>query len=214
MAVKLTKGGRVSLEKVDGSALKQVCVGLNWGMIEKSGGGLFGFGGGKSKIAVDLDASAGTFSASGQLLETIYYGTRKTNGVIQSANGSIVHSGDDLEGDADGDDGLDNEIITINLERLAADVDQVGIVLNSFQGQDFADIPFATIRVYEGTATRVDNVLAEYDLANDSTFAGQLGMVMGKLYKHNGAWKFAALGEPTGRLQLKETLAHFKQHCL
>ena len=58
MAISLQKGQRVSLEKSDGSSLKKVCVGVNWGMIEKKK--LWW----KEKIAVDLDASAAIFNAN------------------------------------------------------------------------------------------------------------------------------------------------------
>ena len=70
-------------------------------------------------------------------------------------------------------------------------------VLNSFKGQDFKTIPFASIRIYEGTPTKVNEIFATYDVANDSTFAGNVSMVMGVFYKRNGEWKFNAVGAPT-----------------
>jgi tellurium resistance protein TerZ len=50
MAINLQKGQRISLEKTDGAKLQNICVGINWGAIEKKG--LFGFG--STKEAVDL----------------------------------------------------------------------------------------------------------------------------------------------------------------
>jgi stress response protein SCP2 len=47
-------------------------------------------------------------------------------------------SGDDLTGDIGGDDALDNKIISVHLDRLDPQADQVVFVLNSFKGQDFA----------------------------------------------------------------------------
>lgn len=35
MAIDLQKGQRISLEKSNGSKLQHVCVGINWGAIEK-----------------------------------------------------------------------------------------------------------------------------------------------------------------------------------
>jgi len=35
MAINLQKGQRISLEKTNGSKLQNVCVGINWGAIEK-----------------------------------------------------------------------------------------------------------------------------------------------------------------------------------
>ncbi len=37
MAIKLEKGQRISLEKSNGSKLVNICVGVNWGAIEKKG---------------------------------------------------------------------------------------------------------------------------------------------------------------------------------
>lgn len=200
----LAKGQRVSLAKTDGTALTKVCIGLNWGAIEKSG--LLGFG--AKKVAVDLDATVGCFSSNGNLNEAISFKKLKSN------NGSIVHSGDDLTGDMDGDDGLDNEVITVNLEAVDSATETLAFILNSFNGQDFKDIPFATIRIYEGTPERVDNILATYDIANDSKFAGSVSMIMGKFYRHNGNWKFNAIGEPDNTRRLEETLETVKRSYL
>lgn len=194
MAISLEKGQRVSLEK-NGSGLNEVCVGVNWGAIDKKG-----FFGGISKVAVDLDASVGTFTADKKLVNVVYYGQLKT------PCGSIQHSGDDLTGDMDGDDGLDNEIITIKMNSLPQNIDKVAVVLNSFQGQDFATIPFASVRLYEGTPTRVENVIANYNIANNATFKGSVSMVLGILYRHNSGWKFRAVGESTSDLKLEGTL--------
>jgi tellurium resistance protein TerZ len=35
MAINLEKGQRISLEKSNGSKLQNICVGINWGAIEK-----------------------------------------------------------------------------------------------------------------------------------------------------------------------------------
>jgi len=204
MAINLQKGQRISLEKSNGSKLQHVCVGINWGAIEKKG--LFGFG--SSKEAVDLDASCALYSENKQLLEVVYFGN------LKSKNGSVKHSGDDLTGDMGGDDGLDNEIITLDFSQLDANVNYVAFVLNSFRGHDFGTIPFASIRIYEGTPKRVNEVFATYDIANGSNFAGHVSMVMGVFYKKNGEWKFNAIGEPTRDRKLEETVKTVTQNYL
>ena len=195
MAIQLEKGQRINLEKSNGSKLVNICVGVNWGAIEKKG-----FFGGKKLEAVDLDASCATFDANNKALEVVYFGN------LQSKNGSIRHSGDDRTGDTGGDDGLDNEVITVDLSRLDPTVTKIAFVLNSFQGQDFKSIPFASIRIYEGNPTRVNEVFATYDIANGPNFAGHVSMVMGVFYKRNNEWKFNAIGEPTPDRELKGTL--------
>jgi tellurium resistance protein TerZ len=195
MAIKLEKGQRINLEKSNGNKLQNLCVGVNWGAIEKKG--LFGS---KKMEAVDLDASCATFGANNQVFEVIYYGN------LKSKNGSIKHSGDDLTGDMGGDDGLDNEVITVDLSKLPVEVEKIAFILNSFRGHDFKTIPFASIRIYEGTPSCVNEVFATYDIANDATFAGSVSMVMGIFYKRNNEWKFNAIGESTRDKDLQGTL--------
>lgn len=196
MAINLQKGQRITLEKTNGTKLQNICVGINWGAIEKKG--LFGFG--KSKEAVDLDASCILYDGNKIVSEIIYFGN------LKSKNKSVVHSGDDLTGDMDGNDGLDNEVISVDLSRLDPSINYVAFVLNSFKGQDFGTIPFASIRIYEGTPSSVREVFAKYDIANGAGFAGHVSMVMGVFYKRNGEWKFNAIGEPTKDKKLQDTV--------
>ena len=108
MAVNLVKGQKISLKKDDGSALNSFCVGANWGAIEKKG--FFG----TKKVAVDLDLSAALFDSNKNLAGVVYFGELQAPG--------IKHSGDDLTGDIDGDDGLDNEVIEVNLSQIPANI--------------------------------------------------------------------------------------------
>lgn len=204
MAINLQKGQRINLEKSNGSKLQNVCVGINWGAIEKKG--MFGFG--KSKEAVDLDASCALFDDTKKRLDVVYFGN------LKSKDGSILHSGDDRTGDMGGDDGLDNEVLTLDFSRLNPSVSYVAFVLNSFKGQDFGTIPFASIRIYEGTPKRVNEVFATFDIANGSGFAGHVSMVMGVFYRKNGEWKFNAVGEPTKDKKLEETINTVSQMYL
>jgi len=196
MSINLQKGQRINLEKSNGSKLQSVCVGINWGAIEKKG--LFGIGG--HKEAVDLDASCALFDEQKNLIDVVYFGR------LRSKDGAVRHSGDDLTGDMGGDDGLDNEVITLDFSYLSPNINYVAFVLNSFRGQDFGTIPFASIRIYEGTPKHVKEVFATYDIAHDKSFAGHVSMVMGVFYKRNGEWKFNAVGEPTHDRKLEETV--------
>jgi len=193
MGINLVKGQKIDLKKSDGSSLSSFCIGANWGAIEGKG-----FFGGAKKVAVDLDLSVGLFDANKNVVDTVYFGNLNSAG--------INHSGDDMTGDVDGDDGLDNEVVTINLSQIPSTVEQVVFVLNSFNGKDFATIPFASIRLYEGTPERVNDVVATYNIASDAKFAGFVSMILGKLYRRNGEWKFSAIGEPTTDKKLEDTL--------
>ena len=192
MAINLAKGQKINLKKENGSDLNSFCVGANWGAIETKG--FFG----TKKIPVDLDLSLGMFDANKNLLKKVYFGNKKEQG--------ILHSGDDLVGDEGGDDGLDNEVIQVDLTKIPSNVEQIVFVLNSFKGQDFATIPYASIRLYEGTPSRVNEIVATYNIASDSKFKGFVSMILGKLYRRNGEWKFSAIGEPTRDAKLEQTL--------
>ena len=196
MSINLEKGQRINLEKTNGSKLETVCVGINWGAIEKKG--FLGLG--TTKEAVDLDASCALFNAEKKLEEVVYFGN------LRSKNSAVRHSGDDLTGDMGGDDGLDNEVITLDLAALNSSTAYVAFVLNSFRGHDFGKIPFASIRIYEGTPKMVKEVFAKYDIAHGAGFAGHVSMVMGVFYKKNGEWKFNAIGEPTKDRDLQHTV--------
>jgi len=191
MAINLIKGQKIDLRKKDGKKLTSFCVGANWGVIEKSG--FFG----AKKVSVDLDLSVGLFDEHKELVDIVYFNNLDARG--------IKHSGDDLVGDENGDDGLDNEVIEVNLDHLSSNVEQVVFVLNSYKGQDFATIPFASIRLYEGEMDKVTDIVATYNIAKDEKFADHVSMILGKLYKENGSWKFSAIGEAVKDKDFEET---------
>jgi tellurium resistance protein TerZ len=197
MALNLVKGQAINLEKSSGETLKSVNFGLNWGVIEKKG--WFGM---SSKESVDLDGSCAVFNKNNEILDVIYFGN------LKSKDNAVKHSGDDLVGDSNGDDGRDNEIISINLEQLHRDVNQVVFILNSFRGHDFATIPYARIRISDGLGNKT--LLAQYDVAQDEKFNGFVSMVMGKIYKDGSNWQFRAIGEPTTDRKLIDTVGTVK----
>jgi Uncharacterized proteins involved in stress response, homologs of TerZ and putative cAMP-binding protein CABP1 len=207
MAISLTKGQKIDLRKDSGEKLTNFCVGVNWGAIETIKKGFFG----SKKVIedVDLDLSCVMTDQNGELVDYIY--SPEYNGYLQKNNlplgklsskdGALRHSGDDRKGDQDGDDGLDNEIITVDLNRLNPSVDKIfffiNIYLNPGQNFDFSHIPYAKIRMYEGTSTVVKKVFSQYDITTDSSFSNQGALILGKLYKRNEEWKFDAIGDPT-----------------
>ncbi|MFH7019060.1 TerD family protein [Flavobacterium sp. FlaQc-47] len=202
MAINLEKGQRINLEKSNGTKLVNICVGVNWGAIEKKG--LFG----TKKEAVDLDASCAVYDDQKKHIDSVNFKKLISN------DRAIKHSGDDLTGDLNGDDGLDNEVITLDFSQLSPAANHVAFFINSFRGQDFKDIPFASIRIYEGTPTKVTQEFARYDIANDASFAGNVSMVLGVFYKRNDEWKFSAIGVPTSDKKLEQTIVTIQQNHL
>lgn len=203
MAIRLEKGQRINLEKETGAKLTSFCVGCNWGaIVKKSFFGLM-----SSNVDVDLDLSCLMFDSEGKPIDHIYsplyrFGDKNVglpNGKLDSLDRALHHTGDDLQGDQNGDDGLDNEIITVNLTKVSHQTNSIVFFLNIYNNNefsgDFSEIPYASIRMYEGTATKVKSVFAKYDVATKENCRGMRALVMGKLYRHNGDWKFAAIGD-------------------
>ena len=203
MAIRLEKGQRINLEKSNGTKLTQFCVGCNWGAV--MGKKFFGLM--NKVIDVDLDLSCLLFDAEGNPVDHIYsplyrlaeHNTGLPNGKLDTIDGALHHTGDDLTGDQGGDDGLDNEIITVDLKKVDSRVNSIVFFLNIYNNSeysgDFSGIPYAYIRMFEGTPTYVKEVFAQYDVATRTDCVGMRGLVLGKLYRRNGDWKFAAIGE-------------------
>lgn len=217
MAISLSKGQKIDLTKSTGESLTNFCVGVNWGAILTEKKSFWGST--KKEIQdVDLDLSCVLTDSSGEIVDYIYspdYNSFLTKnnlplGKLTTNDGALKHSGDDRKGDFDGDDGLDNEIISVDLNKVASNVDKIFFFLNVYlnQGQnfDFSDVPYAKIRMYEGTIKRVNTVFANYDIATNSSFSGKGALVLGKLYRRNNVWRFDAIGDPTNDKMLLQTL--------
>lgn len=215
MAISLKKGQRINLEKSNGSKLTQFCVGCNWGAVTQKK--LFGLM--NSTVDVDLDLSCMIFDAEGKPIDHIYsplfnFGDRNLglpNGKLETFDHALRHTGDDLTGDSTGDDGLDNEIITVDLNRVRPEVASMVFFLNIYNNDeykgDFSGIPYAYIRMFEGTPQRVKEVFAQYDVSTKTDCVGMRGLILGKLYRRNGEWKFAAIGDAYPDPSIVHTIA-------
>lgn len=181
--------------------LSRVCVGVNWGQVlrEQNVGGFLGFGSRTEMkpTPVDLDISAGLLDASGSPVHSpvCYYNHDEPG---------LHHSGDDLEGDIV-NDGIDNEVIEIDFSRVSANVSHIPVVLNDFRRElkNFGELPHLEIRIYEGTPTRVDNVIATFNIKNNEDLNNAQAVVLGNFSRVNGEFQFEAIGksEPNTRLE-------------
>lgn len=178
MAVSLSKGNKVSLAKVATDAgisggLTKILVGLGWDINRYDGGAQF-----------DLDAAAFMLGATGKVRSSddfIFYNQKKGDG--------IEHKGDNRTGEGDGDD----EVIAIELAAIPADVEKISFTVTIDQAversQNFGMVENSYIRVLdEVTGTE----LLKYDLGED--FSIETAVVVAELYRHNGEWKFNAIG--------------------
>ncbi|GAB19697.1 hypothetical protein GOEFS_093_00260 [Gordonia effusa NBRC 100432] len=173
--VSLTKGQKVTLRKDGGVALTQIRMGLGWDPIRKSGGR---FGGGGRSANIDLDASVILFSGQ-QSVDTIYFGN------LRSPDGSIVHSGDNLTGEGQGDD----EVINVNLPQIPPHVDTLLFIVTSYRGQTFEQVDNAFCRLVDSTTNAE---LARYTLKGGMPFTA---MVMATIVRVGSDWKLHAIGD-------------------
>lgn len=174
MAVSLSKGGNVSLSKTDPN-LKKVLVGLGWDARSTDGQDF------------DLDASAFLLQANGKVAsdsDFIFYNN------LRSACGSVTHQGDNRTGEGEGDD----EKLIVELDKVPASVDKIVFTVTIHDAvarrQNFGQVSNAFIRLVNN---ETNNEAARYDLQEDSST--EIAMIFGELYRHNGEWKFRAVGQ-------------------
>lgn len=201
MSVSLQKGQKVSLTK-DNAGLSTVIVGLGWDEAKKPGGflgGLFGGGGGGGQ-AIDCDASA-LMLRNGKLVDkadVVFFGN------LTHYTGTVKHMGDNLTGAGDGDD----EQIVIDLASVPAEYDRIVLVVNIYQAvqrrQNFGMIENAFIRIVDG---RSQQELCKYNLSEN--YNGMTAMIFGEVYRHNGEWKFSAIGQGTTDPGLGELVGRY-----
>jgi len=174
MALSLQKGGNLSLEKAE-PGLTNILVGLGWDPRATDG------------AKFDLDASAFLLNASGKIRgehDFIFYNQ------LRSPDGAVEHTGDNRDGQGDGDD----ESIKIDLSKVAADVEKIAITVTIHDAvarkQSFGQVANAFIRIVNDQTARE---VVRYDLAEDAST--ETAMIFGELYRHNGEWKFRAVGQ-------------------
>lgn len=175
MAINLQKGQRVSL---DGS-LQMALVGLGWDVNQFETGGSY-----------DLDASAFMLGANDKLIvdsDFVFYNN------LSARNGAVVHKGDNLTGEGEGDD----EVIIINFNKIPDEIQKIAICVTIHDPTNrltFGQVSNAFVRV-----AKVSN---EFDLVGEDQLRFDLGeefsietaLLVCEIYRYNGAWKFSAVG--------------------
>jgi tellurium resistance protein TerD len=174
MAISLSKGGNVSLSKSE-PGLKKILIGLGWEARSTDGADF------------DLDASAFMLNSNHKVradTDFIFYNN------LKSVGGSVEHTGDNKTGSGDGDD----EAIKVSLESVPSDVHTVALTVTihdaDFRKQNFGQVKDAFIRIVND---ETDKEIARYDLSED--YSTETAMIFGEIYRHNGDWKFRAVGQ-------------------
>ncbi len=174
MAVNLTKGGRISLNK-EAPGLKKILIGLGWDTNASDTGADF-----------DLDASVFLLDSNAKVAnekDFVFYNN------LSSSDGSVVHTGDNRTGEGDGDD----ESIKVDLSKISSSIKEIAIVVTIHEAaqrkQNFGMVRNAFIRlVNDETNTEI----VRYDLEED--YSTETGLLFGRLYFKDNEWKFSAVG--------------------
>ena len=183
MSISLQKGQKVNLYK-DNAGLSKVIIGLGWDEVQQTRGGLFA----KKPKPIDCDASA-LLLINGKLTnksDIVYFGN------LRHKSGAIQHMGDNLTGAGEGDD----EQIIVDLSNVPAEYDRIVLVVNIYQAvqrnQHFGMVQNAFIRLVDA---RTNNEMCKYNLTEN--YSGLTALIFGEVYRHNGEWKFNAVGQGT-----------------
>jgi len=174
MAVSLQKGQKVDLTKSN-PGLTKILIGLGWDTNKYDGSADF-----------DLDAAAFLLSETGKVnndADFIFYNN------LKDASGSVVHLGDNLTGEGDGDD----EQLKIELSKVPQNISKISftVTINDAEArkQNFGQVSNAFIRVCNG---ETGAELIRYDLGED--FSVETAVVVAELYRNGTEWKFNAIG--------------------
>ena len=174
MPINLSKGQKVDLTKGN-AGLDSILVGLGWDTNKYDGGHEF-----------DLDVSVFMTGDNGKV-------ENETNFVFynnpQDGAGSVIYSGDNRTGEGEGDD----ESVKVTLSKVTANVQKISFTVTIHEadarGQNFGQVSNAYIRIVD---TAKNEELLRYDLGED--YSIETAIVVAELYRHNGEWKFAAVG--------------------
>lgn len=175
MAVSLSKGQRVSLDK----GMVRALVGLGWDTNKYDGGYDF-----------DLDAAAFLLGENGKVNrdeDFIFYNN------LSSRNEAVIHTGDNLTGEGEGDD----EVILIDFSKMPDDIKKIAITVTIHEAaarkQNFGQVSNAYVRVAKRSSE--DDMKGEdtlrFDLVED--FSIETAIVVCEIYKNGNDWKFNAV---------------------
>ncbi|MCY7383271.1 MAG: TerD family protein [Microcoleus sp. CAN_BIN18] len=176
MAVSLTKGQRVSLEKVS-HGLSEVSIGLGWDVKATDTGSDF-----------DLDSSLFLLGANEKLISDnhfIFY----NNLASPDPDKSVQHMGDNLTGAGEGDD----EVIKINLKKVPNDIQKILVTVTIHEAQqrhqNFGQVQNAFVRIVNA---QTQQEAVRYDLVED--YSIETALIMAELYRKDGEWRLNAVG--------------------
>jgi tellurium resistance protein TerD len=152
------------------SDLLDIKVGIGWETAARHGAGL------KLVGCAEIVRTTG-----GSLRDSIFWMQKKLD------DGSVVHVDDNQNAAAD----ADKSVFTIDLNRLAGDIERIVFALVIVSKVPFAQtVDAAFIRIVDQAD---GNAIAHFTIANPA--APESTLILGQLYRQDGGLHFAAIGE-------------------
>ena len=169
MGINLQKGQRIAI------GLRHLTVGLGWDPAETG-------------EDFDLDATACMLGENKKFPSDhffVYYNN------LKSPDGACVSSGDDRTG-RNSEEG-DDEQITVDLSKISPQIVSIVFAASIHEAeqkrQNFGQVQNSYIRICNSDS---GEEICKYELSED--FSIETAIEFGRLYLHNGEWKFEATG--------------------
>ncbi len=175
VVVELTKGKKFNLTK-DNPGLAKIELAAQWDQNQFAG----------DQFDIDISAAMLVDGKLQSQTDLVFFGTPG----LTHPSKSVKLSGDNRTGEGDGDD----EVIYVEFDKIPENVDKIRMLATVYQAkklnQNFGMIDSAKVFV-RNSETKED--LAKFDMSED--FDSQISLVVGELYRHDGEWKFSAIGQ-------------------
>ena len=108
---------------------------------------------------------------------------------MRSPNDAVIHTGDNLTGDGDGDD----EQVMVDLSKIDDNASEIIVVVTihdaASRNQNFGQVRNSFVRIVDSASNAE---LLNYELEED--FSIETAVEFGRIYKRNNEWKFEAVG--------------------
>lgn len=169
MAINLQKGQRENINA------PKFTIGLGWDTNNSSTGSGF-----------DLDASVFILGDNKKIISDSHFVFYNN---LKSPDDAVIHTGDNLTGDGEGDD----EQVKIDLTKINSAVKEICIVVTIHDAvnrkQNFGQVRNSFIRIVDDSN---NTELVKYELEED--FSIETAVEFGRIYNKDGQWKFEAIG--------------------
>ena len=174
MAIVLKKGQKIDLTKGN-PGLKNIKLGLGWDTNSFDSG-----------YDYDLDVSVFMVGESQRVEKDedfIFYNN------LKHQSEAVEHLGDNRTGDGDGDD----EEILVDFSKMPDRIEKIAVTVTIYEAkerrQNFGQVNNSYVRVVNSDN---EEELLRYDLGEE--FSIETAIVVCEIYRHNGEWKFSAVG--------------------